>query len=259
MSSVGLNVTENHSKWVLMWEDDFNGTAGAAPNPEYWTCEIGGGGWGNEEWQFYTSSPNNVSLNGEGALAITAREQSLDEDCWYGKCRYTSSRITTQGKVSFTYGKVEARVRFPSGQGIWPAVWMLGADFSTSGWPNCGEIDIVENLGHEMHTIYGTVHGPDYYAHEGMGASLTVSENLADDYHVYSVIWDHDSIEWWFDDRRYHRVDMQSVRTKKWVFDHNFYLIINLAIGGRWPGYPDAKTTFPQTLFVAWVRVYQNR
>lgn len=250
---------EKPSTWSLIWQDEFDGEAGAPPDPARWTCEIGGSGWGNDEWQYYTARPENAALDGNSALVITARQENpADYDCWYGRCRYTSARLVTRGKFDFTYGKVEARIKLPSGQGIWPAFWMLGADIPTMGWPNCGEIDIMENIGREPRSVHGTIHGPGYSGGEGIGGPLTIDQDLADAYHVFGVTWEPESIRWHTDGQEYFHATPESLHGKRWVFDHAHFIILNLAVGGRWPGYPDETTVFPQSLGVDWVRVSQR-
>lgn len=250
---------DNASEWSLIWQDDFDGEAGTPPDPDHWVHDIGGAGWGNNEWQYYTDRPENAALDGDSALVITARQENpSDLFCWYGKCRFTSARLTTKGKFEFTYGKVEARLKLPSGQGIWPAFWMLGANFLAKGWPNCGEIDIMENIGREPRILHGTVHGPGYSGANGIGNALTHNEDLADDFHVFGITWEPDLIRWNMDGRQYHYLTPRSLQGKDWVFDHDFFILLNLAVGGRWPGYPDETTVFPQSLIVDWVRVYQK-
>lgn len=250
---------EDPSAWPLIWEDDFEGAAGASPDPARWTCQTGGSGWGNEEWQYYTSRPENVALDGSSALVITARqENSAGYECWYGPCRYTSGRLATREKFEITYGRVEARIRIPAGQGMWPAFWMLGTDFYSAGWPQCGEIDIMENIGREPRTVHGTVHGPGYSGVQGIGGTFTINQDLADAYHVFGVTWQPELIRWTMDDQEYHRVTPELLRGKRWVYDHAHFILLNLAVGGRWPGYPDDTTVFPQAMYVDWVRVFQQ-
>jgi beta-glucanase (GH16 family) len=245
--------------WTISWSDEFDGEVGQSPNPENWTCEIGGQGWGNEEWEYYTSRPENVSLNGEGNLVITAREESPGNSrCWYGECEYTSARCITENKVEFTYGRVEARIQIPYGQGLWPAFWMLGADFREVDWPTSGEIDIMESVGKEPRTVRGTIHGPGYSGGNSIGESYLYPENLANDYHIYAVEWEEGMIRWYLDDILYHTVTPEDVGRRRWVFDHDFFILLNVAVGGLWPGYPDETTTFPQTMKIDYVRVYQD-
>lgn len=252
-------ITWDSREWVLIWSDEFDEPANTPINEEFWTCETGGHGWGNGELQYYTQSLDNVAHDGEGHLAITARaENPTQETCRYGTCSHTSARCITQDKVEFTYGRVEARLQVPFGQGIWPAFWMLGANFDRAGWPSSGEIDIMEYIGKEPYTTYGTVHGPLYSGGNGIGGSITHAQPVADDFHVFAIDWDVDAIRWYVDGINFFTLtpdDLPPHRT--WVFDHDFFMLLNVAVGGGWPGYPDESTEFPQTMLVDYVRVYQ--
>lgn len=250
--------------WRLVWNDEFGGPAGSSPDPSKWTFDIGGEGWGNQEWEYYTNQPENAALDGEGSLHITARTVEAPPasglDCWYGTCRFTSARLLTKDKFTFTYGRVEARIKIPFGQGLWPAFWMLGNDISSAGWPDCGEIDIMENIGREPGTIHGTVHGPDYYGAGGISSSFSLEEGLtfADDFHIFALEWEADEIRWYVDNSLYGVVrKSQFPENHRWVFDHPFFIILNVAVGGNWPGHPDETSVFPQTMLVDYVRVYQ--
>lgn len=251
--------------WILVWNDEFDGPTGSAPNPEKWNHDIGGEGWGNQEWEYYTDQPENAALDGTGNLVITARAVDNPDasglDCWYGSCKFTSARLLTHGKFDFTYGRVEARIKIPFGQGIWPAFWMLGNDIPVAGWPDCGEIDIMENIGREPAMVHGTVHGPGFYGADGLSSPFSLPDEAAfsDDFHLYAVEWEADEIRWYVDETIYGTVrKSQFPETCRWVFDHPFFLILNIAVGGGWPGYPDTTTTFPQTMLVDYVRVYQQ-
>jgi beta-glucanase (GH16 family) len=236
--------------WEIVWHDEFEETELDLKN---WTFDIGGGGWGNQEWQAYTDRPENVRLE-EGMLVIEARE----EPEFIGGREYSSARIKTQGLHAWQYGRIEARLKLPYGQGIWPAFWMLGDDIYKRGWPAAGEIDILEFIGREPDHIYATVHGPGYSGGGGIGSSITVpADSLRDDFHVYAIEWEQNEIRWYFDDRQYFKLTADDV-PDEWVFDHPFFIILNLAVGGRWPGYPDDTTVFPQFLYVDYVRVYQK-
>ncbi len=252
------SVTWDSRQWNLMWSDEFDAEAGAPINDEFWTCEVGGQGWGNNELQYYTQRPENVSHDGQGHLAIVAREENPDDyTCHYGICRYTSARCITRDKVEFTYGRVEARMRITYGQGVWPAFWMLGANFPSVGWPNSGEIDILENVGHEMRTVHGTVHGPGYSGAQGIGTHYVLPEAVSNDFHVFAIDWDPGVIRWYVDGVLFNTLTVNDVAPREWVFDHDFFLLMNVAVGGNWPGSPNATTEFPQTLLVDYVRVYQ--
>jgi beta-glucanase (GH16 family) len=255
---VDSTITWDSRNWVLVWSDEFDGEAGTPINDEYWTHELGGSGWGNNELQFYTNRPENVSLDGSGNLAIVAREDDSGQHaCHYEICRYTSARIVTKGKVEFAYGRVEARIKVPRGQGIWPAFWMLGANFPQVRWPLSGEIDIMENIGREPRTVHGTVHGPGYSGGDGIGRAYHSDREFADDFHVYAVDWDPDAIRWYVDGELFSTLTPDDLRGHDWVFDHDFFIILNVAVGGYWPGNPDDTTEFPQTMLVDYVRVYQ--
>ena len=247
--------------WSLVWNDEFNGAAGAAPDPGKWTAETGGWGWGNQELQYYTDSRENSAQSGDGNLVITAKADGGGQNCWYGPCTHTSARLITENKFDTKYGKVEARIKVPAGQGIWPAFWMLGSDFRKVGWPNSGEIDIMENVGKEPGTVYGNVHGPGYSGCCGIVGSTTLpnGEKLSDSFHDFAIEWDDDSITWFLDGAPFHRVTKSDVPAgSAWVFDHNFFVLLNVAVGGQWPGSPDRTTQFPQKMLVDYVRVYQS-
>ncbi len=255
------------SGWDLVWSDEFEGAAGAAPDPTKWGYDIGGKGWGNRELQYYTDKRENSALDGDGHLVITATESTTTTyECNHtlpdyepGTCGYTSARLLTQDKYEFAYGRAEARIQVPFGQGIWPAFWSLGANFDDVDWPNCGEIDIMENIGKEPNTVHGTVHGPGYSGGSGIGGGHTLTEALANDYHVYAIEWEPEEIRWYIDDTQYFTVTPSMLpEGTEWVFDHPFFLIMNVAVGGYWPGYPDDTTQFPQTMHVDYVRVYQG-
>jgi beta-glucanase (GH16 family) len=246
--------------WNLVWQDDFNGEADTPPDPAYWTAQVGGDGWGNNELQYYTDSTGNAAQNGQGQLVITARkEEPAGSTCWYGPCQYSSARLTTKDKYAPQYGKIESRMKLPAGQGMWPAFWMMGSDFDSTSWPNCGEIDIMENVGNEPDTVYGTIHGPGYSDANGPSGSTRNPDGtpLSDAFHTYSIEWLPDSITWSIDNTPYFTATPSSIPAdKRWVFDHSFFMILNLAVGGAWPGSPDASTGFPQQLTVDYVRVY---
>ena len=245
----------------LVWSDEFDGPAGSAPDPARWRYDIGGGGWGNNEHQYYTDSTDNAALDGAGNLAITARRDNpAGYQCWYGPCEYTSARLLTAETFTQQYGRFEARMQLPRGQGIWPAFWMLGDDLGSVGWPQTGEIDIMENIGAEPSTVHGTIHGPGYSGAGGIGNSYTLpnGEQFADGFHTFAVDWEPGSITWSVDGHAYSQMTPNDVGGNQWVFDHPFFMIMNVAVGGDWPGYPDWSTQFPQTLRVDYVRVYSG-
>ena len=244
-----------------VWHDEFNGPAGASFDRTKWVADTGGTGFGNQEREFYTTRTENVSMDGNGNLVITARAEpsSSGLQCWYGKCLYTSTRLKTKGPFAQKYGRFEARIRVPRGQGIWPAFWMLGDDIDKVGWPESGEIDIMENIGREPTIAHGTLHGPGYSGADGISAGDTLSTGAyADDFHVFAIEWRPNEIRWYRDGKQYHRLTPDDLpKGKKWVFDHPFFLLLNLAVGGGWPGDPNATTIFPQRMLVDYVRVYR--
>jgi beta-glucanase (GH16 family) len=235
--------------WNLVWQDEFDGKT---LDLTKWKYETGGHGWGNNELEYYTNNrPENARLE-NGQLIIEAREED-----YLGR-KYTSARLKTQGLGEWQYGRVEARLKIPRGQGIWPAFWMLGNNINRVGWPNSGEIDIMENIGREPSTIHGTVHGPGYSGANGVGGPQRLSEGaFADDFHVYAVEWETEEVRWYVDDTRYFNVTPALV-PGKWVYDHPFFIIMNVAVGGGWPGNPDKTTVFPQQMIAEYVRVYEK-
>ncbi len=246
--------------WALVWSDEFEGPAGALVDATKWANDLGGNGWGNEELESYTDRGRNASLTGDGFLAIQAvREHYVGPD---GIAReYTSARLKTQGRFEQAYGKFETRMKIPRGQGIWPAFWLLGANIATVDWPACGEIDVMENVGRQPATVTGTMHGPGYSGAQGIGAPFSLADGraFADDFHVFTLEWEPSALRWYVDGALYETrtpADLPAGRT--WVFDHPFFVIVNLAIGGGYPGNPDATTAFPQTLLVDYVRVYKR-
>jgi beta-glucanase (GH16 family) len=243
----------------LIWADEFDGPAGTPPDPSRWTHDLGDGGrgWGNEELEWYTNSPENAAHDGDGHLVITAREAQDGLSCWYGSCRYTSARLLTRGLFEFTYGRVETRLKVPSGAGLWPAFWMLGTDIDTVGWPGSGEIDVMENVGRQPRLLYGTIHGPGYSGSDGFGGTLLMDQPLADDFHDFAVDWEPDRITWSVDSTTYHVASPADVAPDRWAFDHRFFLILNLAVGGHFGGDVSTTTAFPSELVVDHVRVFQ--
>jgi beta-glucanase (GH16 family) len=248
--STALPGVSQDRKWTLVWADEFNAAADTPPDASKWSYDLGGGGWGNQELETYTISGANVFHDGAGHLVIRA----LKTDA----AGYTSARLKTLSKFATRYGKIEARIQIPYGQGLWPAFWMLGVDIEAVGWPKCGEIDIMENIGKEPGIVHGTVHGPGYSGGNGIGHpyELSTGQRFADDFHVYAVTWLPDQIEFLVDDQPYLRVTPKQLPAgTKWVYDHPFFLLLNVAVGGSWPGNPNATTTFPQEMLVDWVRV----
>ncbi|ROQ98582.1 beta-glucanase (GH16 family) [Streptomyces sp. 2132.2] len=237
--------------------DEFDGPAGAAVDPGKWQTETGDN-VSNHERQYYTAGNRNAALDGQGHLVITARrENPANYSCWYGRCEYTSARLNTASRFTAAYGHVEARLKVPRGQGMWPAFWMLGNDIGQVGWPNSGEIDVMENVGFEPSTIHGTIHGPGYSGSGGIGAAYTLpgGQAFADAFHTFAVDWAPDSISWSVDGTVYQRRTPADLGGRTWAFNKPFFLILNLAVGGYWPGDPDGSTAFPQQLVVDHVRV----
>ncbi|WP_329184719.1 RICIN domain-containing protein [Streptomyces sp. NBC_01428] len=242
---------------AVTFQDTFDGAAGSAVDSSKWQIETGDN-VNNHERQYYTSGNKNAALDGQGHLVITARKENPSNyQCWYGTCQYTSARLNTSGKFSSTYGHVEARMKIPRGQGMWPAFWMLGSDIGQVGWPNSGEIDVMENVGFEPSTVHGTIHGPGYSGSAGIGAgySLPNGQAFADAFHTFAVDWAPNSITWSVDGTVYQRRTPADLGGNTWVFNKPFFLILNLAVGGYWPGDPDGSTSFPQQLVVDEVKV----
>jgi beta-glucanase (GH16 family) len=237
----------------LVWSDEFSGARGSMPRASNWTAEIGNGqwGWGNQQLEYNTSSA--AKLDGSGKLVITASKKRTGTTCWNGReCRYTSARLTTHNKVSVTTGTVSARIKLPKGVGLWPAFWMLGT--SSKPWPAKGEIDIMEWIGSKKNTVYGTVHGPGYSAGNSIGASAHLPADGK--FHVYAVTKKRNEIRWFVDGKQFLRLTPADLpRGERWVFNGPFYLILDLAVGGIWPGSPNSSTRFPQKLVVDYVRI----
>jgi beta-glucanase (GH16 family) len=225
-----------------VWRDDFDGPAGAPPSAAHWSCVTGGGGWGDEQLQTYAEA--NAALDGEGRLAITARREPDGT--------ITSARLHTKGKVTARYARVEASIRVPAGRGLWAAFWMLGEDIDEAGWPACGEIDVMEQVGSEPRAVHGTIHLPGRAGvGGGLGAVHHAAEPLSAGFHVYGVAWTERAITWELDGRPW------AVRERgtPWPFDHDFHLLLNLAVGGRWPGNETGDPSLPATMLVEWVQV----
>ncbi|HVZ86497.1 MAG TPA: glycoside hydrolase family 16 protein, partial [Polyangia bacterium] len=250
--------------WVLTWADAFNGADGSAVDSTKWVYDTGGNGWGNDEDEYYTSGTANAVVRG-GNLEITATTANASTyTCSYpsnGPCHYTSARLKTLGKFSQQYGRFEARIQIPEGQGLWPAFWMMGADINTASWPACGEIDIMENIGKEPSINHGSLHMPasGTTTDDQLTGMYTASggAKLGDDFHTYAVEWSSSSISFYVDDMLYETQTPQTASGRTWEFNQPFFILLNVAVGGTWPGAPDSTTTFPQTMKVDWVRAYQ--
>jgi Beta-glucanase/Beta-glucan synthetase len=241
-----------------VWQDEFNQPPGSGPDPDKWVHDLGDNGWGNQERQLYTDSRENSFViedadATDGRALVIKAVRSADG-------RYTSARLKTLGKYAVKHGRIEARLKLPRGQGIWPAFWMLGDNIDEVSWPQCGEIDVMELVGHLPGTTHGTLHGPGYSGEHGITKSTTLPDGavFADAYHLFAVEWRADRIDWFLDGERFHTVtpaDLPEGAT--WVFnDAPFHLLLNLAVGGLWPGYPDETTSFPQEYRIDYVRVY---
>ncbi|MFD5896748.1 MULTISPECIES: family 16 glycosylhydrolase [unclassified Streptomyces] len=242
---------------AVTFDENFDGPAGSAVNGSRWQIETGDN-VNNHERQYYTAGNNNAALDGQGNLVITARKNNPGNyQCWYGRCEYTSARLNTAGKFTAQYGRVEARMKIPRGQGMWPAFWMLGNNMGQVGWPNSGEIDIMENVGFEPGTVHGTLHGPGYSGSGGIGAgySLPGGQAFADAFHTFAIDWSPNSIRWSVDGNVFQTRTPADLGGREWVFNKPFFLILNLAVGGYWPGDPNSSTPFPSTLTVDYVRV----
>ncbi|HEY4000290.1 MAG TPA: glycoside hydrolase family 16 protein [Candidatus Xenobia bacterium] len=239
--------------WKLVWQDDFKGPEGSPPDASRWHHDVGGDGWGNHELEYYTDRPDNAHVR-DGHLEIVARRESF-----VGQ-PFTSARLQTAQTFSQAYGRFEARIQIPPGEGMWPAFWLLGNDIDKKGWPGCGEIDVMENVGQEPSTIHGSMHGPGYSGDKCLGApfKLPDGQKFSDDYHDFAVEWKPGSVQYFVDGQSYQTLTPQNLPPgQKWVFDHPFFIILNLAVGGDWPGPPDDKTPFPASMKVQYVRVYE--
>jgi beta-glucanase (GH16 family) len=239
------------TEYGLVWQDEFDGPVGQLPDPKRWMFDVGTD-WGNAQLEFDTDRADNVSLDGAGNLAITARREE------FAGQSYTSGRIKTKGLFERTHGRFEARIKLPVGQGMWPAFWMLGANIDEVGWPQCGEIDIMEYRGQEPRVLYGTAHGPGYSGGSALGNRHVLAQGGFDlGFHVFAIEWTEGSITWLVDGHQYHAVTPADLpQGTTWVFDKPFFVLLNVAVGGNWVGSPDESTPLPQTMLVDWVRAY---
>ncbi|HXY07636.1 MAG TPA: glycoside hydrolase family 16 protein [Terriglobales bacterium] len=244
--------------WTLTWSDEFNGADGSSPDPTKWLVESGGNGWGNDELEYYTPRRQNVRQE-NGNLVIEAIKETFAGPDGVRR-EYTSARLKTQGRFGQRYGRFEARIQIPAGQGMWPAFWLLGDDFSTAGWPNCGEIDIMESIGSEPSTIRGSLHGPGYINFNPLTTAYRLPRGrFSDGFHVVAIEWEPQVVRFYADDHLYAAKTPEDLPPgKRWVYDHPFFVILNLAVGGNWPGSPDGSTVFPQRMLVDYVRVYSR-
>lgn len=241
--------------WELAWSDDFTGAAGSAPDAGKWAFDIGTGsnGWGNSELQYYTNRPENIKLDGNGMLVITAKSES------YAGSGFTSARIKTKGLFAQQYGRFEARIKTPTGPGLWPAFWMLGANIDTKPWPQCGEIDIMEQRGQQPSVTWGSVHGPGYSGGGAISKPYGLANGRFDtEFHVYAVEWGEDYIDYFVDNYLFQRITPETV-TGDWVYNTPFFLLLNVAVGGNFVGFPTTGTPFPQSMYVDYVKVYKQK
>lgn len=254
---LAMSIHSGERERQLVWSDEFDGRAGALPSSSRWTFDIGttADGWGSGQLQAYTRSPDNVSLDGRGHLDITVRDEVTSTE--HGTRHYTSARITTRDRFTLQYGVVEARIRLPWTKGTWPAFWLLGADYADVGWPQCGEIDILEAIdtdGVARTNVHGAITGShrSWQAHHDRDLDAS-----ADGWHVYKVHWDRTHVEFFVDGASIGRVSKSSMEpTWQWSFDRPFYVILNVAVGGGYPSQPD-DTSAPATMTVDYVRAYQ--
>ncbi len=252
------------SAWKLTWSDEFNGSDGSAVDSTKWVYDTGGNGWGNSEYEYYTSGTANAVQQGGNLVITSTTAGASSHTCSYpsnGPCQYTSARIKTLGKFSQQYGRFEARIQIPEGQGIWPAFWMMGDNINTVNWPSCGEIDVMENVGKEPTINHGSMHMPASGSSSddqltGM-YTLAGGAKLGDAFHIYAIEWTSSQVAFYVDDTLYETQTKAGATGRTWEFDHPFFILLNVAVGGTWPGAPDSTTTFPQTMKVDYVRVYQ--
>lgn len=247
--------TRDYSDYTeLVWSDEFNGSG--APDGTKWGYDTGGGGWGNQELETYTTSTNNVFQNG-GNLVIQAVKEAS------GSPLYTSGRILTKGKKDFLFGRIDVRAKLPQTQGIWPAIWMLGSDIDQNNWPKCGEIDIMELRGQAPTEFLTTMHFADPAGnHQQAGVSsvkLPDGSSFANDFHTYSAVRSKDQIRFFLDGKPYYSFSTSNTGSNPYPFNNNFFVILNVAVGGNFLGNPNASTVFPQQLQVDYVRYYQYK
>lgn len=238
-------------EWQLVWQDEFD--SGAIDDSK-WSFEVNGKGGGNNELQYYTDFPENAFIE-DGVLVIQALEET------YLGHNYTSARMRTLGKGDWTYGRFEVRAKLPEGQGLWPAVWMLPTEWRYGGWPTSGEIDIMELVGHEPATVHGTIHYGSLGDHTYTGKPYTLTDGIfADDFHIFALEWEETAMRWYVDGELYQTQTVWHTKNYDYPapFDQPFHIILNVAVGGNWPGSPDETTEFPQRMEVDYVRVYEK-
>lgn len=242
-------------KGKLIWSDEFDQEG--LPDSSKWSWDTSGNssGWGNNEAQFYTSNAPANAIVKNGLLYIVARKEKRENR------NYTSARLITRGKASFTYGRMEIRAKLPAGKGTWPAIWMLGENINEKGWPACGEIDIMEHVGYEKDSVYGTVHTETYNHVKGTQKTRGIFVgSLYSDFHVYSIDWTPEKVDFYVDGVLYNHFVNEHRTDKEWPFDKPFFFILNLAVGGNWGGkYGIDDAIFPVSMEVDYVRVYENQ
>ena len=261
----GTSSGGSRDRWIQVWSDEFDGPAGARIDTAKWRhdtadgCAAGNCGWGNNEKQYYATAPENIALSGQGQLLIVARRAPAGLTCYYGPCRYTSAKVTTRGKMDFPPGRVEARIKLPAGQGLWPAFWMLGHGVPATPWPDCGELDIMENRGSAPTRTSSAIHGPGYSGNTPFVHAHTLAQGaFSDDFHRFAVEWDSLTARFFVDDTAHYTVRRDELeRFGRSILDQPFFLILNLAVGGTFDGDPLSDTIFPATLLIDYVRVYR--
>lgn len=244
IGTVLLMSFQSYSQWVMIWNDEFDNST--LDNTK-WVNDVGGNGWGNNEAQFYTAGNANLTI-ANGEATFTAKDEQ------FGTNEYTSAKIISKNLFDIQYGKIEGRMKCPMGKGLWPAFWMLGNSIDTVSWPMCGEIDVMEHINSET-KIHGTAHW-DNVGHQYLGG--IINTNPAD-FHTYTITWDSTYIKWYMDDQLYYLLNITNGTNGTEEFHKKFYLILNLAVGGNWPGYPDATTQFPADFVVDYIRVYKDQ
>lgn len=238
--------------WQLVWEDNFDGAQGQLPDARKWIFDVGGDGWGNNQLEHNTDRAENVQLDGNGNLAIISRKEN------YAGNAFTSGRIKTKGNFEQAYGRFEGRIKLPYGPGLWPAFWMLGADIDEVPWPQCGEIDIMEYRGQEPTIAHGSIHGPGYSGRFAITKSFHIQNSRFDtDFHLFAIEWGENYIDYFVDDNYYLRITPDDLEGDEWVYDDPFFILLNVAVGGDYVGFPTDETIFPQTMLVDYVKVYR--
>ena len=245
----GYSTPASYPGYTLAWSDEFSG---ASINTNDWNFEVGNNGWGNHELENYTGRPQNAFLS-NGMLVIEARAEN------FGGSNYTSARMTTQSKKTFKFGRIDIRAKLPVNKGMWPALWMLGSNINTVPWPACGETDIMELVGLDPKKVLGTAHFVNNAGvHDSRGGNYSITgEDFSQKFHVFSLKWVQDSIQWLVDDQLYFTMTSATAGTNNYPFNNSSFFIFNVAVGGDWPGPPDGTTNFPQRMFVDYVRVFQ--